>query len=94
MVYLCDLITLRNLKRCCVKMVEKIEEKITKDMLIGEVIDRYPETIGVFQSHGFGCIGCIVADHETVEEGAEAHEMDVEGLIKDLNEAIKTKKEN
>ena len=75
-------------------MVEKIKEKITKDMLIGEVIDRYPETIGVFQSHGFGCIGCVVADHETVEEGAEAHEMDVEGLIKDLNEAIKNEKEN
>ena len=75
-------------------MVEKIDEKITKDMLIGEVIGKYPETIKVFHSHGFGCIGCVIADFETIEEGAEAHGMDVEGLIKDLNEAIKNKKNN
>ncbi|MEX2721942.1 MAG: DUF1858 domain-containing protein [Candidatus Wukongarchaeota archaeon] len=75
-------------------MVEKIDEKITKDMLIGEVIGKYPETIKVFHSHGFGCIGCVIADFETIEEGAEAHGMDVEGLIKDLNEAVKNKKNN
>ncbi|MFX0163455.1 MAG: DUF1858 domain-containing protein [Candidatus Hodarchaeota archaeon] len=75
-------------------MVEKIEEKITKDMLIGEVIERYPETVKVFQSHGFGgCIGCVIADFETIEEGAEAHDLGVEDLIKNLNEAIKNKKE-
>ena len=78
-----------KVKRCDIKMVEKIGEKITKDMLIGEVIGKYPETIRVFHSHGFGCIGCVIADFETIEEGAEAHGMDVEGLIKDLNEAIK-----
>lgn len=83
-----------KVKRCDIKMVEKIGEKITKDMLIGEVIGKYPETIKVFHSHGFGCIGCVIADFETIEEGAEAHGMDVEGLINDLNEAIKNKKNN
>lgn len=83
-----------KVKRCDIKMVEKIGEKITKDMLIGEVIGKYPETIKVFHSHGFGCIGCVIADFETIEEGAEAHGMDVEGLIKDLNEAVKNKKNN
>ena len=77
---------------CGIRMVEKVEEKITKDMLIGEVIGRYPETREVFENNGFACIGCVIADFETIEEGAEAHEMDVEGLIKDLNEAIKNKK--
>lgn len=37
---------------------------ITKDMSIGEVVPRYPETIAVFLQHGLGCLGCAVAHFE------------------------------
>ena len=64
-------------------------EKITKDMKIEEVIKKYPETTEVFAKYGFHCIGCFAASFESIEQGAEAHGIDVNELIEDLNKAIK-----
>ncbi len=61
-------------------------EIITKDMGIAQVIQKYPELIPVFVQHGLGCIGCAMANFETIEQGAGAHGMDVDALMKDLNE--------
>ena len=63
--------------------------KITKDMKIDEVLKKYPKTAEVFTKHGFHCIGCIAASFESIEQGATAHEVDVEELVKDLNKVIK-----
>jgi len=62
---------------------------ITKEMSIGEVVTKYPQTIPVFQAHGMGCLGCAVAKFENVEQGASAHGIDVDKLMQDLNDAIK-----
>jgi len=65
--------------------VEK-EVLITKDMTIGEVVTKYPQTTPVFFSHGLPCVGCHVANWESIEEGALAHGIkNVEALVKDLN---------
>ena len=58
---------------------------ITKDMTIQEVVENNPETIRVFLEHGLHCVGCAVARFENIEQGAMAHGIDVEALIKDLN---------
>ncbi|HOE93655.1 MAG TPA: DUF1858 domain-containing protein [Methanofastidiosum sp.] len=57
-------------------------------MSIGDIVDQYPETVSVFISHGLGCIGCAIAQFETLEEGAMAHGIDVEALLKDLNKSL------
>ena len=62
--------------------------KITKDMNIIEVVQKYPETIEVFMYAGMGCFGCHVAQFETVEEGAMAHGIDVDALVDALNEIV------
>ncbi len=61
---------------------------ITKDMAIGEVVQKYPQTIEVFLKHGLMCFGCAIARFENVEQGAVAHGINVESLIKDLNAAV------
>ena len=61
---------------------------ITKDMPIGEVVMRYPQTIEVFLRHGLMCIGCAVARFENIEQGARAHGINVDLLMKDLNETV------
>lgn len=61
---------------------------ITKDMAIGEVVMRYPQTIEVFLRHGLMCIGCAVARFENIEQGARAHGINVDLLMKDLNETV------
>ena len=62
-------------------------ELISKNMGIMEAIQKYPDIVGVFVAHGLGCIGCAMANFETIEQGAMAHGMDIEALMKDLNEA-------
>jgi len=61
---------------------------ITKNLHIGEVVQKYPETVAVFMEHGLGCLGCAIAHFENIEQGAMAHGIDVEALIKDLNAAV------
>lgn len=30
---------------------------ITKDMNITDIVDKYPQTVAVFQNYGMGCFG-------------------------------------
>lgn len=62
--------------------------EITKDMTIQEVVQRNPETIRVFLEHGLHCIGCAVARYENIEQGALAHGIDVDALVRDLNAKV------
>jgi hybrid cluster-associated redox disulfide protein len=61
---------------------------IEKSMTIGEVVQKYPQTIEVFLKHGLMCFGCAIARYENVEQGAMAHGIDVDALITDLNAAV------
>ena len=63
-------------------------EQITKDMPIGDVVQNYPQTVEVFLKHGLMCFGCAIARFENVEQGAMAHGINVDTLIKDLNAAV------
>ena len=64
--------------------------KITKDMKLGDVVEKYPEAARIMLKHGLHCIGCHVAAYETIEEGCSSHGMskkDIEKMIKEMNEA-------
>lgn len=60
--------------------------KITKDMNIIEVVQRYPDTAMVFMYAGMGCFGCHAANFESIEEGALVHGIDPDKLVEALNE--------
>lgn len=61
---------------------------ITKDMSIAEIVQQHPDTVRVFFSHGLMCVGCAAARFENLEQGALAHGIDVDALLKDLNAAV------
>ena len=61
---------------------------ITKDMSILEVVQKYPDTVDVFVNAGKGCLGCAAAHFENIEQGAMAHGIDVDQLVKDLNTVV------
>jgi hybrid cluster-associated redox disulfide protein len=63
-------------------------ETITREMPIGEIVQEYPQTIEVFLKHGLMCFGCAIARFENVEQGAMAHGINPDVLIKDLNAAV------
>ncbi len=59
--------------------------RITKDMLISEVLEKCPQAHDVFHRHGMKCPVCMGADLETLELGAALHEQDADELLKELN---------
>lgn len=61
---------------------------ITKDMTFFEVMQAYPQSVEVLRKHRLGCVGCMGAQNESLEQGANAHGIDVNALVKDLNDAI------
>lgn len=58
---------------------------ITKDMRIVDVLEVKPEAASVFGRYGMGCIHCLMAHQETVEEAAAAHGVDLEEMLALLN---------
>lgn len=63
--------------------------KITGDMKIEEIVAKFPQTIGVFFQYGLGCVGCHAASFESLAEGALMHGIDLDAMLKDLNELVK-----
>ncbi len=70
---------------------QKIE--ITKDILIGELVENYPELAKVLvEDYGFHCIGCMAAGMETLEEGAQVHgfgKKEIEKMVNNLKSLVK-----
>ena len=64
---------------------------ITKDMSIQQILQEHPETIEVFAKFNLGCIGCWASSFETLEQGVNAHGIDIDEIIKSLNETISSK---
>ena len=64
---------------------------ITKDTGIIEAVQNHPEILQVFAEYGLGCVGCMAARFETLEQGAAAHGIDIEALVADLNKSIADK---
>ncbi len=62
--------------------------KITKDMSITEIIQVYPQTHEIFRKFNLGCIGCIAANFETLEDGLIAHGIKVEEFLDEINKAV------
>lgn len=58
---------------------------ITKDMSFTQAIQTNPKSAEVFSKYRLGCIGCVAAAYETIEQGAMAHGIEVAALIRDLN---------
>ncbi|MBW3012330.1 DUF1858 domain-containing protein [Candidatus Woesearchaeota archaeon] len=62
--------------------------KITKDTSLGDIAAKYPKAAEILAKHGMHCVGCPMAMMETIEMGAKGHNLDVEKLLKELNEAV------
>ncbi len=73
------------------KKAEKSKGPVTKDMTLGDVVQKFPESAEVMFKHGLHCIGCHVAAWETIEQGAEVHGVNADTLVKDINVAINKK---
>ncbi len=60
--------------------------KITKDMIIGDVLDMDMDAARYFLAIGMHCLGCPVSRGETIEQACAAHGTDCDSLLAKLNE--------
>ena len=67
--------------------------KITKDMLIADVVQKFPQVVPTLLMSGMGCIGCGISQAESLEMGATAHGIDVDDLLMALNEDLEAYEE-
>ena len=58
---------------------------ITKDTVIGDILDIAPQTAPIFFSIGMHCLGCPSSRGETVEEACMVHGLTVEQMDKLLD---------
>lgn len=61
---------------------------IRKDMLILEILQRYPQTKEVFARYAMPCERCMGAVHGSLTEGARMHSVPLGVLIQELEESI------
>ncbi len=60
--------------------------EITKDMIINEIIKKYPQSIAVFNE--FRVDSCC-GGGQSIERTATADGIDIEALLQALNDAVK-----
>lgn len=60
-------------------------DMVNKEMLIGELMEKYPQAAPVLMSIGMHCLGCPSAQAETLEEAAMVHGLDAEDLVDKIN---------
>jgi len=70
-----------------------VKVEIKKDMLIGEILSKKPESIGTLMSFGMGCIMCPSSQMETLEEAAMVHGIDPNIIVAALNKDDKEEAE-
>jgi len=61
---------------------------ITKDMMIGEVVEKYPMAATLMEEFGLHCFGCHSNPSESIEAGVLSHGFsatEVEMLVTELN---------
>ena len=62
--------------------------KVNEDMIISEVLQMDNNTAPILFSHGLHCLGCMHATSESLKEACAVHGIDVNELVKDLNDYL------
>ncbi len=65
---------------------------VTKNTLIGDILDFDVECARFFFEIGMHCLGCPHSRGESIEDACAVHGTDAEELVKKINEFLATKK--
>ena len=61
-------------------------DKITGDMLMGDILQAYPEAAEILMDAGMHCIGCPSSLMESLDDACLVHGLDSDELLEKLNE--------
>ncbi len=58
---------------------------VTKETIIGDILDADRSTAPYFLEMGMHCLGCPASRGETLEEACAVHGVDADALVAQLN---------
>ena len=58
--------------------------EIDRESIISEILNEFPEAMPKFQELGMHCLGCALADSESLEAACAAHGVDVDEFVVEL----------
>ena len=64
---------------------------VTKESVIGDVLDVAPTTAQFFLGMGMHCLGCPSARGESIEDACAVHGVDPDELVKEINDFLAAK---
>ena len=64
---------------------------VTKDTIIGDILDLDQSTAPFFLEMGMHCLGCPSARGETLEQACAVHGVDPEELVQKINDHLQSK---
>ncbi len=62
---------------------------VTKDTIIGEILDADRTTAPFFLEMGMHCLGCPSSRGESLEQACMVHGVDPDSLVEKLNDHLK-----
>lgn len=65
--------------------------RVTKDTIIGDVLDHDKDTALIFLEIGMQCLNCPMSRGETIEEACKVHEVNYETVVANINKHFKDK---
>lgn len=67
--------------------------KITKDMIIADILAEDPSIAAVLMSAGMHCIGCPASQGEALEEACMVHGLNPDEILQDVNDYLEHRAE-
>ena len=61
---------------------------VNKDMTVGEILGKYSNAKEILGGFGLHCFGCPMSQMETIEQAAAAHGVELDFMLKKLNEDL------
>ncbi|MBO6055070.1 MAG: DUF1858 domain-containing protein [Oscillospiraceae bacterium] len=61
---------------------------ITRETIVGDILDIAPQTAPLFMAIGMHCLGCPASRGETVEEACAVHGIDPDEFLQHVNSFI------
>ena len=65
--------------------------KVTKESIIGDVLDYDAGTAQFFMEIGMHCLGCPSARGDSIEDACMVHGTDADALVEKINEYLANK---
>lgn len=73
-------------------MIQKKPYILKKDAYVGDIIRDCPRAMQLLAEYGLLCVNCPLNQFDTLEKGAQIHQMTrekIEKMIKEINKQLK-----